>query len=224
MSTILITGGTRGIGRELANQYKNDGWTVLVTGRNPDGADVNADRVLALDVASQSSIDALKAELGDMPIDLLWNNAGVYLDKGLSLSEMTFENWGETFLINSVAPMLIASAFASNVAASEHRKMAFTTSRMGSIDELGEAADNAYAYRSSKTALNMAVSIFTNRVRPQGIRTAMLHPGWVRTDMGGPTAAIDVLESATGMKAVMDGLDDATSGTFFNYDGGTFNW
>ena len=179
--------------------------------------------MLALDVASQSSIDALKTELGDMPIDLLWNNAGVYLDKGLSLSELTFDTWGETFSINSVAPMLIASAFASNVAASEHRKMAFTTSRMGSIDELGEA-DNAYAYRASKTALNMAVSIFTNQVRPQGIRTAMLHPGWVRTEMGGPTAAIDVLESATGMKAVMDALNDSGSGTFFNYDGGTFNW
>ena len=102
MPTILITGGTRGIGRELANQYKNDGWTVMVTGRNPDGADVNADRMLALDVASQSSIDALKTELGDMPIDLLWNNAGVYLDKGLSLSELTFDTWGETFSINSL--------------------------------------------------------------------------------------------------------------------------
>ena len=224
MPTLLLTGASRGIGRELLNQYKQDGWTVIAACRNPDAVgDIGADRVLPLEVTSEGSILALKDTLGDMPVDVLWNNAGVYLDKGMSLGEAGFDIWADTFAINTAAPLRIAHAFATNVAASEKKTMAFTSSKMASIGSLGETA-NAYVYRSSKTALNMAVAILTNDLRPMGVKTVMIHPGWVRTDMGGPAADIDTATSAGGMKKVVDNLTDDQSGGFFNYDGGTWPW
>ena len=224
MPTVLLTGASRGIGRELLNQYKQDGWTVIAACRDPGGVgDIGADQVLPLDVTSEESILALKDAVGGKPIDVLWNNAGVYLDKGMSLAETGFAVWSESFAVNTIAPLRIANAFAANVAASDKKTMAFTSSRMGSIGDLGGAA-NAYAYRSSKTALNMAAALLANDLRDSGVKTAVLHPGWVRTDMGGPSADIDTVTSASGMKRVVDNLTDAQSGGFFNYDGKTWPW
>lgn len=224
MPTVLLTGASRGIGRELLNQYKSDGWTVIAACRDPGAVgDIGADRVLPLDVTSEDSILALKNALGDTALDVLWNNAGVYLDKGMTLGETGFDLWAESFAVNTFAPLRMAHAFAANVAASDKKTMAFTSSRMGSIGDLGGAA-NAYAYRSSKTALNMAAALLANDLSADGVKTVMLHPGWVRTDMGGPSADIDTVTSASGMKSVVDGLSDEQSGGFFNYDGKAFPW
>ena len=224
MPTLLLTGASRGIGRELLNQYKQDGWTVVAACRDPGAVgDIGADQVLPLDVTSEDSIQALKGAVGDMPVDVLWNNAGVYLDKGMDLAGTGFDIWSESFAVNTIAPLRIANAFAANVAASTKKTMAFTSSRMGSIGDLGGSA-NAYAYRTSKTALNMASALLANDLRDQGVKTVVLHPGWVRTDMGGPSADIDTVTSASGMKRVVDSLTDEQSGGFFNYDGKTWPW
>ena len=224
MPTLLLTGANRGIGRELVAQYKNDGWTVIAACRKPESAaDIGADRILPLDVTSEDSIAAMKQALGDTAIDVLWNNAGVYLDKGMTLEETGTDQWAETFAVNTIAPLRVSIALADNVASSEKKTLAFTSSRMGSIGDLGGAA-NAYAYRSSKTALNMASAILANDLREKGIKTVVLHPGWVRTDMGGPSADIDTVTSAGGMKRVVDNLTAEQSGKFFNYDGKTWPW
>ncbi|WP_425405195.1 SDR family oxidoreductase [Hwanghaeella sp.] len=224
MPTLLLTGASRGIGRELLNQYKQDGWSVIAACRDPGAVgDIGADQVLPLEVTSEVSIKALKKTLGDTPVDVLWNNAGVYLDKGMNLSETAADLWSESFAVNTIAPLRIAHAFAANVAGSGKKTMAFTSSRMGSIGDLG-GASSAYAYRSSKTALNMAAAILANDLRDRGVKTVVLHPGWVRTDMGGPSADIDTATSAGGMKKVVDNLTDAQSGGFFNYDGKTWPW
>lgn len=224
MPTMLLTGASRGIGRELLNLYKQDGWTVIAGCRDPGAVgDIGADQVLPLDITSEDSIRALRKSIGDTPIDVLWNNAGVYLDKGMTLAETGFDLWAESFAVNTIGPMRLAHAFASNVAASDRKTMAFTSSRMASIGDLGTSA-NAYAYRSSKTALNMAAALLANGLRDDGVKTVMLHPGWVRTDMGGPAADIDTVTSASGMKKVVDALTDAQSGGFFNYDGKTWPW
>lgn len=220
--TILITGGSRGIGRELCKAYREDGWTVLATARDPNQAEMAADEVFALDVEEASSISALVDALSGRTLDIIWNNAGVYLDKGVSLDDLSSEAWLRSFHINTIAPVQIAKQLAPTLAGSSVKRLAFTTSRMASLSGLG--ASNAYAYRSSKAALNMAVSLLTNELKPQGIETVLFHPGWVRTDMGGAAADLDVTESAGGMKAVMDRFDPSMSGCFLNYDGTPIAW
>ncbi len=224
MPTLVLTGASRGIGRELLNQYKLDGWTIIAACRDPSAVDgLGANRALPLEVSSEDSIQAFSQAIGDTPVDVLWNNAGVYLDKGYDLNATTAEVLAETFAVNTIAPLRIANALASNVAASDRKTIAFTSSRMGSIGDLG-GATNGYAYRSSKTALNMLSGLLANDLRDKGIKTVVLHPGWVRTDMGGSAADIDTVTSASGMKTVVDGLTDAQSGGFFNYDGNAWPW
>lgn len=220
MPTILITGASRGIGADLATLYDADGYDVIATCRDPSMYS-GPGTVVALEASDGASIAALKASLGSKPIDILWNNAGVYLDRNMPLEEMDWAAWEETFRINTIAPIRIADALMENVRASEKRIMAFTTSRMGSIARL---SSGSYAYRSSKTALNMAVSVLTKDVASVGISTVMLHPGWVRTDMGTSAADIDTQTSAAGMKAVVDGLTPEKSGVFLNYDGSPLPW
>ncbi|MBY4677311.1 SDR family oxidoreductase [Marinobacterium arenosum] len=225
MPTILITGANRGIGQALAHSYLRDGWRVLATRRGPDSALPDGVEPLPLDVGDGDSIAALKAQLAGEPIDLLWNNAGVYLDKNLSLAQLSDRDWLRTFQINSIAPIRIAEALAENVAASQRKVMAFTTSKMGSLAGNGAGA---YAYRASKTALNMAVRCFANDYRAAGISCLLLHPGHVQTDMGGPQGAIDVATSVAGMRTLVDRVTPAVqaqfSGGFFDYDGSPIPW
>ncbi len=220
MPTILITGANRGIGRELVSAYSADGWRVIATARDPAAAGLDCE-CLEMDVADPNGAAALKDSLADTAIDVLWNNAGVYLDKGMSLAGMDYDLWAESMLVNALAPIRVASALIENVAASERKVMAFTSSMMAS---LSRRPAGSYAYRSSKAALNMAVTCLTHDVQDKGIATVLLHPGWVRTDMGGENADIDVTTSAMGMKRVVDAMSPEKSGGFFNYDGTEIPW
>ena len=220
MPTILITGSNRGIGKRLAELYDAEGWTVIAACRNPNSADLVGEP-LTLDVADEASVAAAAKSLAGRPIDVLWNNAGVYLDKGQMLMDLSAQEWLETFRINTIAPILLCRALLENVAASTQRKLTFTTSKMGSV---ALNSGGAYAYRSSKSALNMAVSSLAKELAPRDIRTVVMHPGWVRTDMGGTGADIDTNQSAGGMKAVVDGLGAGQTGQFFNYDGKALPW
>ncbi len=225
MPRILLTGANRGIGKALAESYVADGWDVIGACRHPDEANVSGVNWVGLDLTDDASIDALADQLGDTPIDVLWNNAGVYLDKGESLSQISREGWLKSFEINTVAPLKLAEKLTSNVAASDRRVMAFTSSQMASITRNG---GGAYAYRSSKTALNMAVSCLSQDVADQNISCVMLHPGWVQTEMGGVHADIDTATSAKGMRGVIDSVNPAVqnnyNGLFFNFDGAPIPW
>lgn len=224
MSTILITGANRGIGKSLAEKYLRDNWRVIAAVRNPDQCDLNCEK-LPLDVTSAESISALKSELGDSPIDVLWNNAGIYNDKDTRLGNLTDEAWIETFLINTIAPMRLSDALRENVLVSEQKVFAYTSSKMASIAGVGT---ESYAYRTSKTALNMAVSRFSMEITDAGGSTVVLHPGWVKTDMGGDGADITVDVSAKGMKKLVDKINPETqsdyNGSYRNYDGAIIAW
>lgn len=220
MPTILITGANRGIGKHLAQLYAEDGWAVVAAVRDPAGYD-GPGEALAVDVTTDESVLATKSALAGRPIDILWNNAGVYLDKGVPLDRLDWTDWEETFRVNTIGPIRLARALMDNVAASDRRLMAFTSSQMGSI---ARQSGGAYAYRSSKAALNMAVAVLTRDVAEKGIATLLLHPGWVRTDMGGSAADIGPDTSAAGMKAVADGHGMTRSGAFLNYDGTEIPW
>lgn len=220
MPTLLVTGANRGIGLELVRQYSDDGWDVIATAREPDKADelqATGCEVETLDVADEASVDAFLERLGDRPLDLFINNAGV--GGGLDL---TRETWLHTLEVNSVAPALLAQALKPNVAASQQKKMVVITSRMGSIAD--NESGGFWVYRSSKAAVNAAWKSIALDFRGDGIAVAMLHPGWVRTDMGGPNARIDTETSVTGMRKVIDDLSLDNSGEFRAYDGAEIGW
>ncbi|MGP1352351.1 MAG: SDR family oxidoreductase [Parasphingopyxis sp.] len=221
MPTILVTGANRGIGLEFAKQYASDGWSVIGTAREPDSAEelkaIGAVEILQLDVADADSVDAFADALGDRPVDLFINNAGVY-----GSDDLDRDDWLKTFEINTIAPTLLAERLKPNVAAGDQKKMAVISSMMGSIGD-GNGS-NAIIYRSSKAAVNAAWKALSNRYRDDGIAVAILHPGWVQTDMGGPNATIDPETSVSGMRAVLDGLSVRSTGRFTAYDGSQLPW
>ncbi|MTI09194.1 SDR family oxidoreductase [Curvivirga aplysinae] len=225
MPTILLTGANRGIGKALAETYVADGWDVIGTCRDTSNVNIKGVQFYPLEVTEEDSIEQLKQVLAGHPIDILWNNAGVYLDRGKKLDQLTNKQWLETFHINTIAPIRLASAFMGNVEKSERKVMAFTSSQMGSITRNG---GGAYAYRSSKSALNMAVNCLSQEVEASGTSCVVLHPGWVQTDMGGSEADITVETSAMGMKNVVDPIgperQNSYNGLFFNYDGSQIPW
>lgn len=225
MPTILITGANRGIGLALARSYLHDGWRVFAASRKPNESLIEGAEALTLDLTNPESIKALKLKLAGIPIDIVWNNAGVYLDKNQALEQVDNRDWLRSFEVNCIAPIRIAEALSENVSISERKVIAFTTSKMASLADNGAGA---YAYRSSKTALNMAVRCFEQDHKAQGISCLLLHPGHVRTDMGGPEGAIDIGTSVTGMRKVVDQITPAcradTSRGFVNYDGSSIPW
>ncbi len=227
MPTVLITGASRGIGLELARQYAADGWRVIATCRDSAGEqslrEVAGDlAVERLEVTDWDAIPALAGRLGGRPIDLLLNNAGIAGRAAGDLGSLDPRVWEETFRVNVIAPILTAQALADNVAASGQRTMAFISTMLGSLT-LNEQGGR-YAYRSSKAALNMACRSLAADLAPRGIGVLMLHPGHVRTDMGGPTAPVTPEASVTGMRQVIAGFTAAQTGQFINYDGRPIPW
>jgi len=226
MPTVLITGANRGIGLELARQYAADGWAVIATARDPKDAGElkklkSEIRVEKLEVTDQKQVKALAKKLKDTEIDVLLNNAGM-LTGYEAFGKTDTKSWLQTLHVNTVAPLQIAEAFADHVAASDQKKIVAITSGMGSI---GRGPDGgAYAYRSSKAGLNMAMATAANDLKSRKIVVAVISPGWVKTDMGGPSASITPKTSAEGIRKVIAKLGPKTSGRFFNYSGEEIPW
>lgn len=226
MPTVLITGCNRGLGLGLTQTYAADGWSVIATCRDPgrasDLAAVRGDvEVHGLDVTDSRGIDALAEELSGRPIDLLINSAGVYGGGAESFGRLDPEAWVDTFRVNSVAPVMVTRAFLDHLRRGKGRTVVGITSRMGSI---GEGMSGHYAYRSSKAALNAAFTVMSSDLGRHGITVVVMHPGWVRTSMGGRSAPLSPLDSAATLKRVIGGLTPADSGRFLNYDGREIPW
>ena len=221
MPTIVITGASRGIGKGLAEAYAADGWSVIATARSDedlaqlDGID-NVE-AMKLDVADDASRDAFVAALGDRPIDVLLNNAGI-----LDHDAANVAGWQKSFLVNTIAPYLLSQALADNVAASDRKVVAVMSSKVGSIDD--NSGGGIVMYRSSKTATNMAFRCLEIEHRDRGISTVILHPGWVQTDMGGENALISVDTSVAGLRARIAETNSGNSGRFVAYDGEAIAW
>jgi len=227
MPTVFITGASRGLGLEFARQYADEGWRVIATCR--DGkkskqlAALSGDiRVYKLDIADHARIQALAKSLRKEPIDLLISNAGIYGPRPVKLGGVDYAAWDEAMHINAMSPLKIAECFQENVAAGKLKKIAAITSKMGSISD--NSSGGSYIYRSSKAALNAVMRSLSVDLKPRGISVVILHPGWVRTDMGGPGGLIGTEESVAGMRRVIDDLNLDTSGGLFNYDGAEIPW
>lgn len=221
MPTALITGASRGLGREFARQYQAGGWRVVATCRDPGRYDLEGE-VYPLDVTDATGIAALHDELNGEGIDVLINNAGTYGPCGRALGAIDYDAWESILRTNLMGPVRMAEAFADMVGRSKQKKMVFISSIMGSINE--NTSGGGYIYRSSKAALNMAVVSLSVDLRGRGIVCLVFHPGWVRTDMGGASAPLDAAASVAGMRAVIDRATPADSGRFFNYDGSRLPW
>ncbi len=226
MSNALITGANRGLGLEFARVYLAEGWTVHAGCRNPMRADelkrLKGDlHIHALNVDDAKDAKALAKSLGSEPVDLLLNNAGIYGKRDLKVGGFDYDEFQNVLKTNVVAPIRLAEALVENVAHSKQKKMAFVTSRMGSI---AMNAGGSMVYRTSKTALNMAVSCFSMDVKSRGVTCILLHPGWVKTDMGGPNAAIAIPESIAGMKQVIDKANHDDPGKVYDYQGQAIPW
>lgn len=219
MPNVLITGAARGLGLEFARQYKNDGWDVIATARQPGGelSALGVD-VRTLDVADFQAVEEFGRAF-DRPLDLLIANAGIATPFE-ARNARDAEGWMTVFRVNSVAPVLLAQALLPRLEEARGKAIAIS-SQMGSI---ADASSGWIPYRSSKSALNMAWHALANEVRDKGVAMATLHPGWVQTDMGGPDATIDPATSITGMRRVIDDLDLGGTGGFIAYDGKTLPW
>lgn len=227
MPTVLITGASRGLGKEFTRQFAADGWRVIATCRSLEGGanlrDVEGNvEVHLLDVLDHQAIEKLSEELKDEAIDCLLNNAGVYGVKGAGFGESNYDAWITEFRTNVHAPMKMAESFVEQVARSERKLIVTLTSKMGSIAD--NEAGGSYVYRSSKAAMNAVNKSLSIDLKERGISCVALHPGWVRTDMGGSSGLIDAPESVSGMKSVIEGLDISKTGQFFNYDGTSIPW
>ena len=227
MPSVLITGANRGLGLEFTRQYASDGWRVFAACRDPAGArdlaavegDVFAE---TLDVDDGPKVAALANKLSGQPIGVLINNAGIYGPKDVTRDTVVYDAWGQVFRTNAMSPLAVSAAFAANVAQGGQKKIITLSSIMGSIAENDSSGD--FIYRSSKAAVNAVMKSLARDLKSEGITVAVLHPGWVRTDMGGPDAAIEAPESVTGMRAVIAGLKESDSGRFLNYDGTEIPW
>lgn len=226
MPTVMITGANRGLGLEFTRQYLEDGWDVIATCRNPASAEsLNAlsgnVEVHAMAVDDDKSIAALAEKLSGRTIDVLINNAGVMGNRE-SFGDFDSDSWMAVLRTNVVAPLKVAEAFVEHVAGSDHKKLVTVSSKMGSMAD--NSSGGAYVYRSSKAGVNAAMRSLHFELTPRGVSTCVLHPGWVRTDMGGPNGLIDAPESVSGMRSVIAALDEGKSGRFWNYDGSEIPW
>ena len=224
MATWLVTGANRGLGLEFARQLQRRGEAVVATARDPDAAaDLRAldVRVERLDIADPASIEALARKLGDASIDVLLNNAGVG-GRGVRFAELDWSDVERVISVNAIGTMRVVQALLPNLARAKTRKVVQVTSRMGSIGDNGMGG--YYAYRASKAALNMLTRSFARDMAAEGYTCVVVHPGWVRTDMGGATAPLSPAESVAGLLKVVDHLEPSDSGEFLDWTGARVPW
>lgn len=226
MPTVLVTGANRGIGLEFARSFAADGWRVHACSRNIEKAKevrAIAGEVVShrLDVTNGLKVASLARELADEAIDVLINNAGVR-GAGAAFGETDYEDWAQVLQVNTLAPLRMVERFAGLIEKSERKLVVNISSILGSIALTSSGGD--YAYRTSKAALNMVTKTLSNDLAERGFTVVSFHPGWVRTDMGGPGASVTPAEAVEGMRGIIDRLGRGDSGRFFNYDGTTIEW
>ncbi|KIF45324.1 short-chain dehydrogenase [Vibrio owensii 47666-1] len=226
--TVFITGANRGIGLSLTELYLQQGDQVHATSRNlTDSKELHAlasrynTLVLhELDVTDYQRVAQLASELP--AIDLLINNAGYYGPKGYGFGNTDIKEWRQVFEINTIAPLKLVESFYPLLQQGKAKKIACISSKVGSMTE--NTSGGGYIYRSSKAALNSVVKSLSNDLTDEGFTVLALHPGWVRTEMGGPNALIDTQTSADGLAKVIEQSTQENSGQFINYDGTELPW
>ena len=225
MPGALILGASRGIGLEFVRQYLAAGWTVFATHRTEDDRvrlrDLGA-HTLRLDVLNVADVAGIAWQLEGEPLDVAVYNAGLYGPRASALQHPPGDDaFDQVMRTNVLAAMRIVPVVAPALAR-QRGTLAFMSSRMGSISEAG--ASYGTLYRVSKAAVNMVAKLVHVEYAPVGLRVLSLHPGWVRTDMGGPNAEVDPAVSVEGMRRVIHEPAAYPSGCFYDYRGQSLAW
>lgn len=228
--TVLITGANRGLGLAHTQAFLQAGSTVYACVRAPEeageltqlAASYPGLNVLRYDASDDASPAQLKAQLGAVAIDVLFANAGANAKSREQLAGVESAVMAELFQINTIAPLQLARALIDNVLSSKRKIIAFQSSLMGSLQD--NTSGGSYSYRISKTALNMAARNLSQEFRERGLVSVALHPGWVRTRMGGDAAPLSIEQSVAGQQALIAKLSGEHNGQFFNWDGAPIAW
>lgn len=230
MTNVLITGANRGLGLGFVKSFLEKNVNVICTTRNISGSKKLLEckkrhpdnlEILELDLVRENSENTLSDLLSDKPIDILINNAGVG-NSNQDFGSVSSKAWVEVLKVNLIAPLMITQSIIENVKKSSAKKIYFLSSQLGSIKE--NTSGGMYIYRSSKTSLNQVVKSLSVDLKAHGITVVSLHPGWVKTDMGGPNAPVSIEESIEGMMKVIKATDIRDTGRFLNYDGKELPW
>ncbi|WP_317201823.1 SDR family oxidoreductase [Janthinobacterium sp.] len=222
MPTALIIGASRGIGHELARQYRLAGWRVFASARKAEDCaalDALGARGLPLDVTDAAACAGLGATLAGAHLDVAILNAGLYGPREDGIPAQA--DFDAVMHTNVLAAMRLLPLLAPMVAAAGG-KLAVISSHMASLSERGNPSGSLY--RASKAALNSVLIDTALRFGPQGATCVAFHPGWVRTDMGGAGADLSPEESAEGIRATLAGLARSERAAYLNYDGKPLGW
>lgn len=228
---VVITGAGRGIGYELTRQALANGDQVTATCRSshakrrlqeldPDGGQL---RIHHLDITDDHGVEAFGRKLADRleHVDVLVNNAGTGAGDR-HLDEVDWQKMLWCFDVNTVGPLRVTRAVLPLLQAADGGIIANISTLMASIED--NESGGRYSYRASKTALNMVTMSLARDLAPSGITCVALHPGWVRTDMGGEHAPVSVEDSATGLWRVIGDLKPEHAGEFIEYTGERLPW
>ena len=225
MKNILITGANRGIGLKFAEILSANN-NIYATARDITKTDdlekLDNTELLELDLLDKDSIKSFCSELKDIPLDMIINNAGIFQDEQMEETILDPELWLDEIMINAIGPVVLSQKLKENIMSGNDKKIIFISSQMGSIDD--NYSGGYYFYRTSKSALNSAAKSLSIDWKADGISVLMLHPGWVRTDMGGSNAKLDIDTSVRKMLDVINSLDMGKTGTFLNYEGKKLEW
>jgi NAD(P)-dependent dehydrogenase (short-subunit alcohol dehydrogenase family) len=228
MPTVFITGASRGIGFEFARQYSAAGWTVHAGARDPGNAEAlkllenTKLSIYQLDVTRHDEIAVVAETLAGTPIDLLINNAGMWIGADEAFGHFSDEQWMKQFRLHVFGSMAMCEALVDNLAMSEKKIIANISSGNGCFG-IGRGA-GLFPYDSSKAALNTVCKGLSCELKSRGITVVSLTPGFVATDMSGPDADLTPQESIAGMREVIAGLDLSKTGRFIRYNGVELPW
>ncbi len=228
LPSVLITGASRGLGREFARQYAYAGWTVHAGVRNLHQRsaieELQHEQIIChqLDVAKHDQILSVNTELAQEPIDLLINNAGFWLGKDEHYGRCDDARWMEEFRVHMFGTMAMCESFVQQVAASKRKLIVNISSGNGSLTLENGIGD--YPYNTSKAGLNLITKGLAADLKQRGITVVCFTPGFVATDMSGPDADLTPHESVSAMCAIIDTLGPEQTGTFLRYNGETVPW
>ena len=226
MATWIITGGNRGIGKEFIHQLLSKNHTIITGVRNPEQMDIEHKllSIFKLDVSDSQSVVEFAQSVSQQTnqVDVLVNNAGRMDGRWQTIGEVDPDLSLEVLNVNTIGPLRVTQALWPLLEKTSNSKVANISSLMGSIDDC--LSGRSYAYRTSKTGLNMITKILSVEGRDTDVSVSCYHPGWVQTDMGGERAPVQAHESVEGLIGLIEMQDGERSGRFFEYTGVELPW